>query len=146
MGLVAAGAPSNLRSSFGHLVESDVFDICKRIKEIDPNLLVYVMPEASRKRWSIVENCRDGVERFVFHTDELDGRVIEKLQYLLRVPFSERFDAAERLEAKAQEEQKQRELDQLYETIGAPMLRDLDRCGFIQRPRSYAKRGINLAA
>ncbi len=145
MGLVAAGAPDNLRGAFGELVEDDVFDICKRIKEVDPSLVVYLMPAGSRRTFSIVEDCRDGVERLVFTTNELDARVIEKLQYLLRVPFEDRFAAAEKLEAKAEEEQKQREFEHLYENMGAPMVHDLERCGFIQRPRSYAKRGIRFA-
>lgn len=145
MSLVAAGAPDNLRSHFGHLVESDVFDICERIKEIDKSLTVYLMPEASKKRFSIVELCADGVERFVFNTDELDARVLEKLRYLLRVPFIKRLDAAEKLEAKAEEDARNRKLDDLYENMGAPMLRDLERCGFIQRPRSYSKRGMSFA-
>jgi hypothetical protein len=146
MGLVAAGSPDNLRGSFGHLVEADVFSICDRIKEVDRNLVIYVMPSDSRRRFSIVEMCRDNVERLVFTTDELDGRVIERLQYLLRVPFEKRLAAAEAIEEKAKEEQHEREHQELYEQIGAPMLRDLERCGFIQRPRSFAKRGIRLAA
>lgn len=146
MSLIAAGAPSNLRSTFGQLVESDVFDICDRIKEIDTRLAIYVMPEASSKHFSIVELCADGVERFVFNTDELDARVPEKLRYLLHVPFHERLDAAERLEAKAEEDERARKLDEMYEQMGEPMWRDLEQCGFIQRPRSFAKRGISFAA
>jgi hypothetical protein len=138
--------PDNIRGRFGELVEADVFHICARVKEVDPNLYIYVVdkPGELEKRFSIVELCRDGEERLVFRTNVLDGRIIEKLQYLLRVPFKTRFAEAEALEAKAEEERQRLEHEDLYERIGRPMLTDLDRCGFIPggRRSSYAKRGV----
>jgi hypothetical protein len=39
-------------------------------------------------------------------------------------------------------ESREREFEDLYESMGRPMWTDLERCGFIQRGSSYAKRGV----
>lgn len=144
---LALPRPDNLRGRYGALVESDVYDICSRIKEVDPNLYIQLLDPPVQfagkvYHYAIVEVCRDGVERLVCRVEELDARVIEHMQYLLHVPFEKRFAEAERLEAKAEAERREKEHAELYERIGRPMWTDLERCGFIQRPASYAKRGI----
>lgn len=131
-----------MRGSRGRLVEGDVYDICTRIKELDPSLVIYANDETHAKKFSVVEMCKDHVERLVFTTDELDGRIISKLQHLLFVPFEKRFAEAERLEQQAKDDADEKSLNDLYENMGRPMLTDLERCGFIQRSVSYAKRGV----
>lgn len=71
--------------------------------------------------------------------EQLDGRVIKECERMLRIPFMHRLDALEKVEAKWAEENKQRQLDELYERMGGNMLVQLDRCGFIDRPVSHAK-------
>lgn len=146
--LAIPARPDNFRARAGmHMLESDVFDICGRVKDLDPNLLVYALdpPVAFAGKtynFAIQEVCADGVERLVQRFEGLDARVIEQLEYLLHVPFEKRFAEAEKLEAKAEAENREREFDHLVENIGLPMLPDLERTGFIQRPKSYAKRGV----
>jgi hypothetical protein len=74
--------------------------------------------------------------------EALDGRLIEHLQFLLHVPFEQRFAEAERRADKIEADAKEKNLDELYERMGRPMWTELERCGFIDRNRSYAKRGV----
>jgi hypothetical protein len=146
-GLAVPVPPDNLRGRFGSYVESDVYHICDRIKEIDSRLRICVLEppvEFAGKTYnfSVVELCPDGVERLVYRTEALDARIVEHLQYLLRVPFDKRFAEAERIEAKHEAEQKQRDFEEYYERVGRPMMTDLERCGFITRGISYPKRGV----
>lgn len=137
---LALPRPDNLRGSWGTLVDTDVYGISERVKEIDPNLYIYRTEQPGGAVYSIGEMCVDGVERLVFRThQQLDARVIEKLQYLLHVPFEQRYAAAERAEAQLEAERKERELDQLYEDVGGPMRSMLYRCGFSDAPASYPK-------
>lgn len=145
-GLVVASQPRNLRYARGH-VEGDVFRICERLAEIDPRLFVEPLDppvtfNGTTYHFSIVEECGDGVCRLVFRAPALDARIIEHVQYLMHVPFERRFkeavDRAEQMEADA----KEAELDDLYERMGRPMWTQLEHDGFIQRNRSYAKRGV----
>jgi hypothetical protein len=137
--------PQNLRGETrGQFVESDVFNICNRLREVDRSLYVYDFGRDARPRYSVCEMCRDGVERLVYRVNELDARVVEHVQYLLHVPFETRFAQAEALETKHNEEQKQYELDKLTNEVGLPMLRQLEHDGFIEtRGKSYAKRGVH---
>jgi hypothetical protein len=140
--------PANLRGRFGDLVESDVFHICERLHELDKSLNVHVIdpPIAFGEkvyRFAVTEQCADGVERLVFRVEELDARIIEHVRYLLRVPFEHRFNEAEKLADKLTAEAKEHELDKLYDTMGAPMLRQLEHDGFItHRGKSFPKRGV----
>jgi hypothetical protein len=143
--LLIQHVPKNFRSDWGTTeVTGDLYNICNRMAELSPNLLMrdragYGWPEDGGKRYICSEICVDGIERWVWGFQELDARVIEKLEYMLHVPFEIRFAEAERLEAQIEEARKQAELDRLVETVGLPMLPDLERTGFIQRPVSYRK-------
>jgi hypothetical protein len=139
---LALPRPSNLRGPWGELVTADQYHISERVQELDPNLYIYKFGTNGNITYAICEMCSDRVERLVYRTTALDGRVIERLQFLLHVPFAERLAEAEKIEKKAEEERKEAEHAELYERIGGPMLPDLERCGFIQRPKSYAKRGV----
>jgi hypothetical protein len=74
------------------LVESDVFNICERIKQIDPSLYV-VLQEGQVKPWIVVEQCADGEHRMVERYERLDAGILEDLQRMLRIPYMERFKA-----------------------------------------------------
>lgn len=122
-----------------------MFDICKRIQEIDPSLYIVELTEGDQAQWAVMENCQDGVQRLVFKADALDGRVLQKCQRLLAVPFEHRFAEAEKIEAKAKADHHEQELEKLYENVGRPMWSELERCGFIgPRRTSFAKRGVLL--
>lgn len=136
--------PDNVRGKFGSYVTNDMYDIAKRIKEVDPSLCIQLLDPpvtfgADVYNFAIVELCKDGEERLVYRTAELDGRVPEYLQYLLKVPFAKRFAEAERIEQKHKDDAHEESLDKLYEEMGGPMEIQLERCGFTQRPISFAK-------
>lgn len=138
--------PDNVRGRFGALVTSDVYDIATRLQEVSKRLIVAALdpPVAFNGRiynFCVSELCADGVERFVQRYEELDARIIEDVQRMRAIPFEQRFAAAERLEAKRDAEQQEKELEQMAADVGEPMHRQLERCGFIDsRGRSYAKR------
>ncbi len=140
--------PDNLHGGYGTPIDSDVYNICERLAEIDPRLKIHLIEPpicvgAKVYNFGITEACDDGVERLVFRTDALDARVISHVQYLLKVPFATRFAKAEAIEARREEERQEAEHAKLYETMGGPMLRQLEHDGFIEhRGVSYPKRGV----
>lgn len=142
--------PTNLllpQGSQTFLVEQDLYGICERIgREVEGGdrltVVMHSLP-SGETYFTIMEKCADGVERVAIpRIDELDGRVIERLQYLLRVPLSARLADAERVEAANAADAKEQELDDLYENFGRPMLTQLEHDGFTQRPTSYPKLGV----
>lgn len=144
--LPAGTAPSNLVLPPGiepRMVESDVYGICERVAEISPRLKVVVL-EGQEHPFAIMESCDDGVERLVFKVRELDNRVVEKLRRIMAMPLSERLRQIERDERRFKEQERERELEELYERVGRPMWTLLDRCGFLEAPRgvSYPKAGV----
>lgn len=137
-------APSNLNlrpSVKVRYIESDLYDICRRIQEISPNLFILELEEGDTASFAIMEHCRDGVERLVYKVEELDGRVVERLRYLMSVPLMERIEAANREEHKFEEDRKEAELEHLYETLGGPMHTQMVHDGFSLGNKSYPKSG-----
>lgn len=144
--------PTNLSLPLGTgvaYVDGDMYDICGRVKEIDPDLKIVVYDgDTSKYTHGIVEDTPAGV-KLVFKvgpaspdTPELDGRVIAKLQRLLAQPLDQRMADIEKENAKYEADCKEREFDELYETMGRPMWTQLEHDGFIQRPVSYPKLGV----
>ena len=88
--------PHNLRGSPNiKLVEHDVYNICNRVKELDPNLYI-VLHQGHDRPWVVMEHCRDNVDRFVSRYKELTPQIIDDLHYMLAVPFEKRLEEAER--------------------------------------------------
>lgn len=136
--------PENVRGRYGNYVSQDMFHIAERLQELDRSLYVSTLDpplefHGLTYNFAISEICRDGQERLVMRCAQLDGRVIQDCERMLRVPFGARLDEAEKIERKWAEEEKQRQLDELYERMGGNMLVQLDRCGFVDRPVSHAK-------
>lgn len=77
------------------MVESDVYDICNRIKEIDPNLSV-ALHEGHAQPWVVMERGPDGEDRFVSRYAELDSRILDNLRYMLAVPFEKRVEVLQK--------------------------------------------------
>ncbi len=143
--LPAGLAPSNLRLSSratARYIDGDLYGICSRMREIDPNLYAVELSDGSAHSYAIMESGRDGQEYLVFKVRELDGRVLHKLAELAAKPLHERLRIAEDMQHRLEEERKEAELDDLYERVGAPMWTELERCGFMQRPVSYPKAGV----
>lgn len=143
--LLAAGRPSNLRTpGLNAIVESDVFDICNRVKEIDPDLVVWANDENHQHRFTVQGIDREGNEYPILFVDELDGRVITELQrrmYIQQIPFAKRWAEFEKLEAQQEKARDEAEREKLYEKMGYQFYRQLDRCGFIQRSDILPKAG-----
>jgi hypothetical protein len=116
-----------------------MYDICSRIKEVDPSLFIIVVDDKNSHSFIIMEHCSDGVDRLVWKVKELDQRVIDKALRLKAIPFEHRFAEAEKEEKRMEEEAKEEQFEELYERMGAPMIREFERAGFIQRNRSYPK-------
>lgn len=125
------------------MVDSDLYNICERIKEVSNRLFIVEADDNASHSFVIMEHCDDGVDRMVYKTDELDDRVIKKCQYMLGVPFDQRMKKLEEDNAKWEAEQRENELEMLYEKLGRPMWTQLDHDGFIDGGRgvSFAKRG-----
>jgi hypothetical protein len=143
--------PNNVRAYRGALVTSDVFHIAERVREIDPALYVHVLDppvhfDGRVYHFAICELGPDRVERLVFRAEELDSRILKKLEYIRAVPFEKRFAEAEKWEAAELAKRKDDELTALYERMGRPMWTQLEHDGFIQRPVSYPKRGVKPGA
>ena len=139
---LAIAPPSNLSldpSVRAGLVESDMYNICERIKELDPNLKIIHLIDGETQSFVIMETGRDGKEYYVMKTSELDGRVLEKLRYLLHVPFEDRIKALEKGNEEFEKKAHEDALDELYERVGRPMWTTLEKTGFIDRPVSYPK-------
>lgn len=82
---------------------SDVFNICQRVAELDPNLRVLYNESDPEKPWVVTEMSTDREERFVARYQALDARIIEDLQYMLRVPFLDRLRVQDEREAARKE-------------------------------------------
>lgn len=138
-----SAAPHNLHLAdnvHAAMVEGDLYDVCNRIKEIDPSLfIVQLTDDANNCQFAVMEHCQDGMDRLVFKTQYLDQRILSKIQRMLEIPFEERFDAVcaeiDRQEAERREE----ESNEFYERMGGPMYSELARTGFIDRNISYPK-------
>ena len=139
--------PANLRLDGrfkATMVTSDVYNICERLRELNARLFVHYLEDTmtGEGAYCIMELTTEG-EKLVFKVRELDARVVEEVRYLLHVPFAERFAASQRLLDKREAEQKEEELDQLYEDLGRQMWYQFEHDGFIEhRGTSYPKRGI----
>lgn len=143
--LVLPFRPSNLELPPGYAdlhVNGDVYRICERVAEISPDLFVCPLP-AAREPWrfAIGEHCRDGVDRLIFWCRELDDRVIKELARMMAMPLHARLKKCEADEYKFDADEKERELDDLYENVGRPMWTQLEHDGFIQRGVSFPKSG-----
>lgn len=122
------------------MVESDLYDICTRIAEIDPNLYILQLTDDGHGcSFAVMERCADGVHRLVSKHKELDQRILERMQYLRSVPFEQRFAELEKQIDKEEEERRAAESEEFYERMGGPMYSELARTGFIDRNVSYPK-------
>lgn len=122
--------------------EHDLFDICRQLKALDESIYVVEMSEGQKVMYALMEKCRDGTDRLIFRTSQLDGRTLEKMRYLMHRPLHERMAEAEAMEYQWEAARKEDELEELYENLGVPMYKQLEHDGFIQRPRSYPKAGV----
>jgi hypothetical protein len=72
------------------MVTSDLYDVAKRIKEIDPALILK-LDEGHKKPWIVME-VRNGREMLVKRYEELSPAILDDLRYMASVPFMERYE------------------------------------------------------
>lgn len=151
--LVVAGRPTNLHlpeDAHAIPVEGDLYDICGRVAEIgnqhgaDLHVNLIVDPNRDEHAFVIFERGPDGHDRKVFRVAELDQRVLTRLHRIMAVPAASRMQAIMREVEAHEAEQKEAELEDLYERMGRPMWTQLEHDGFIEtRPVSYPKAGVS---
>lgn len=92
--LLLNGVPSNVRLPRrlrgARMMTSDVYNVCDRIKEIDPNLYV-VIHENTEQPFVVMEHCTDGEERMVKRYKELTPEILTDLRRMLAIPWETRF-------------------------------------------------------
>ena len=127
--------PTNLRldmSGDRHtsaVVGSDLYGIAERVRELDPNLMI-VFHEDREEPFTVMENCKDGVVRFVARYKELDSRIIDDLRYMLNVPFEERLKKVEREIDKANADLEKPD-DEVLDWLASEMRRDMKKYGIV---------------
>jgi hypothetical protein len=141
-------APANLHlrdSTKVQYIESDMFSICERLAEISPRLYIVQLTEADQSAYVVMESCDDLVQRQVYKLQkgqQLDARVLTKVQYLLNVPFEHRYAAIEAENAKYEADHHENILEEAYEKMGGQFRKQLEHDGFItHRGTSYPLTG-----
>lgn len=137
--------PNNLRLAADvnvEVLDSDVYNICERLKEISRELFLVVAADDAKAAFIVMEHCADGVDRKVSQYDELDPRILDHIAKMRAIPFEKRIELLEEENRKFEEQQKEDSLDDLYERMGRPMWTQLEHDGFIEsRGVSFPKSG-----
>ena len=155
--LVIDGRPSNLRvpPELGahFMVDGDMYGICARLREYSAShgmrLAIGVLPP---EHFAIMEEGPDGKDRLVFRVgpgceiDELDGRVIDKLNYIRTVPAAQRLRDMEREIDRERLAREDEQREKMWANLGAPLYANLAKCGFISTPRPESYRPQNKTA
>lgn len=127
------------------MLEGDVLNICERVrKEVSEDLFIVIaQPERpDGKNFIVMERTKDG-DKMVKRYEALDSRIIEDLQYMIKVPFEHRIKLLEQENEAYEAAQKEEQLEELYEDVGRRMWTQLEKDGFINtRPVSFPKKGV----
>ena len=139
-------APSNLHlrpSVKVRYIDGDLFDICERLAEISTRLFIVELAEGGDCIYAIMEHADNGVAELVIKVKELDARIIEKVEYMLRVPFEHRLAVVDAENAKYEADHHENILEETYDKMGGMFRKQLEHDGFItHRGVSYPKIGV----
>lgn len=154
--LTVAGIPSNIilpEGSKAQFVESDLYDICERIRELDENLRVVVLEHVDgRAVFAITEIDRQGNVNLVMRIgpgckiDALDGRVIDHLNWIRAIPADVRAAQIEKEIAAERAYADEQKAEKLYEDMGQTLYDNLFKCGFVMTPRPESRTPTNATA
>lgn len=154
--LVIGGVPSNLvlpEGSRATHVDNDLHDICSRLRELDPNLRLALVEHVNGNAiWAVTEVDRTGTESLVFRVgpncelEELDARVITKIEWIRRIPAQERLAQIERDIERERAAAAEARSEKLYEDMGSKFLSDLYKCGFVHDPNPRSMVPTNKTA
>lgn len=154
--LIASGIPTNIRLPEGSkvtFVEADLHDICARIAHLDENLHVVVLEHTDgRAAFAITETDRQGVESLVMRIgpgckiDALDGRVIQHIEWIRRIPVAERMAQIEKELEQERTAAEEQAFEKLYDSIGGSLYNNLHRLGFTDTPKPESRVPVNATA
>lgn len=130
-GLMIKGKPAKY-------VESDVFNVCNRIKEVDRNLSV-ALQEGHDLPWIVVEMCTDGEERLVKRYAELTPAILDDLRRMIAIPFQQRIDEMQREADLANDVARAQRESGDWERFVDDFQKTLYECGF-HHDRTYTSR------
>jgi hypothetical protein len=138
--------PDGVRPSNLHLnpetdkvrfVSSDMYQIAERIKEISPNLYLVELQrdseEGSKFGYALMEH-QPTMDYLVMRVaaDGLDGRVLERLRYMMALTLHERIALCDKEREAWEKQQQENAFEELYDRLGGPMHRQLAHDGFIE--------------
>lgn len=147
--LVIEGVPTNLMLPPGarvSRVEADVFNICERLREHDPNLRINVMQDCGEHAFIVTELGPDGVERIVTRVPELNASLIEECQRMLAIPLKDRLRAIDKENARRKTEFEDAKLEEMWEGAGQQTYNAMFKGGFVHVPKSESYRPLSRAA
>ncbi len=154
--LVISGVPSNIRlppGSRGTHVDSDMYDISSRLRELDPNLFIALLEHVDGGAvWAVCETDRAGVESLCFRVgpgcaiDALDLRVINHVEWLMRVSPADRMAAIQHELDREAKHRADDEREEMYEKMGGSLYDNLFKCGFVMTPKPESYRPLNATA
>jgi hypothetical protein len=94
------------------LVEDDVLEIAGMIRQVDEHLSLHW--NETGEYFSVVETAEDGRERLVLSAQELDGRVLERIQQIAHPDYNYVAEL-DKLDAQAEREKEHRFSEQTGE-------------------------------
>lgn len=147
--LIIESTPTNLSLPPGarvSRVEADVFGICERLGEHDPNLRINVMEEGAQHAFVVTELGPDGVERFVTRVTTLDARLIEDCQRMLKMPLKDRLAECDRINAARKAAHEDALVEQIWEESGQQTYDAMFKGAFVHTPKRESYRPLSKAA
>lgn len=154
--VIIDGRPTNLRllPEYAHaFIDGDLYDICGRLRAYSVSYGVSMsVVQIDPTHFAICETDARGVENLVFRVgpgceiDALDGRVIDKLNYIRSVPAGERLRQMEAEFGREKAHREEQNREKMWDRLGAPLYANLAKCGFISTPRAESLRPLNKTA
>ncbi len=149
--LIVAGVPSNIILPPGAKplaqVEGDVYGICERLREYDPNIRVVPVEDGGDGiHFIVAEVGSDGELREIMPVQQLDGSIIERLKYLASVPAMQRLAEIQKQLDKDKADREAQEAGLLYEKVGGPTRSAIFKAGFTHMPDPQSRRPLNATA
>lgn len=117
--LIVPGLPGNVRIAGVNnpgaltMVESDLYNVAGRLKEIDPRLYL-VYHEGHEHPWVVMmEDIDDGNTYFVSKYKEADARILEDVNRMKNIPAEKRFaETMKRIDAENAKREAVRPMDE----------------------------------
>lgn len=135
------------------MVTQDTLHIAEQVKDLDPNLRIVQTEPKRGKVWMVVEEIQNPATRTreftpVKRYEKLDGRVVEDLRRMLKIPLAERLkelDEWAAAEEKAEWDAKVEKIGELGEKAEWAARKDgLIHLPVSTRPKKSKTKGVGL--